>query len=383
MKKSFFILVIIVSIILFTSNIRESEVRHRINRMDSENSTVLQDTMHESNEKIEKKDVLSDYYGCYKIVQFCFTQYYSSIKYDVMTEQEADMLLGRIVFVEPDLLVTYDSERALGMNAENGGFDGNYMIKKYIIENPSYKWELLTADTVEDYLKPNSDMEWALGKDYYEQLEGIITLPRLASPYGTQFYYTMKDKTKLAMYSTLTNQYYILEKCDMLQEKSSEIEDDEKKIILEKIYGKYDVVEFIPTKYYPAADSGGYTILPKEEADLMIGKQIEISEDIFITYDNFRLPNSSIMNRIEDGYWIEKVEIKNPEYQIERKPYNEIYGIRDDILPDELWQQEYIEINVFPGYETKGARVLPQLYLMNDGKIVMYSMGEYFLLNSY
>lgn len=383
MKKSFFILVIIVSIILFTSNIRESEVRHRINRMDSENSTVLQDTMHESNEKIEKKDVLSDYYGCYKIVQFCFTQYYSSIKYDVMTEQEADMLLGRIVFVEPDLLVTYDSERALGMNAENGGFDGNYMIKKYIIENPSYKWELLTADTVEDYLKPNSDMEWALGKDYYEQLEGIITLPRLASPYGTQFYYTMKDKTKLAMYSTLTNQYYILEKCDMIQEKSSEIEDDEKKIILEKIYGKYDVVEFIPTKYYPAVDSGGYTILPKEEADLMIGKQIEISEDIFITYDNFRLPNSSIMNRIEDGYWIEKVEIKNPEYQIERKPYNEIYGIRDDILPDELWQQEYIEINVFPGYETKGARVLPQLYLMNDGKIVMYSMGEYFLLNSY
>lgn len=383
MKKSFFILVIIVSIILFTSNIRESEVRHRINRMDSENSTVLQDTMHESNEKIEKKDVLSDYYGCYKIVQFCFTQYYSSIKYDVMTEQEADMLLGRIVFVEPDLLVTYDSERALGMNAENGGFDGNYMIKKYIIENPSYKWELLTADTVEDYLKPNSDMEWALGKDYYEQLEGIITLPRLASPYGTQFYYTMKDKTKLAMYSTLTNQYYILEKCDMIQEKSSEIEDDEKKIILEKIYGKYDVVEFIPTKYYPAVDSGGYTILPKEEADLMIGKQIEISEDIFITYDNFRLPNSSIMNRIEDGYWIEKVEIKNPEYQIERKPYNEIYGIRDDILPDELWQQEYIEINVLPGYETKGARVLPQLYLMNDGKIVMYSMGEYFLLNSY
>lgn len=383
MKKSFFILVIIVSIILFTSNIRESEVRHRINRMDSENSTVLQDTMHESNEKIEKKDVLSDYYGCYKIVQFCFTQYYSSIKYDVMTEQEADMLLGRIVFVEPDLLVTYDSERALGMNAENGGFDGNYMIKKYIIENPSYKWELLTADTVEDYLKPNSDMEWALGKDYYEQLEGIITLPRLASPYGTQFYYTMKDKTKLNMYSTLTNQYYILEKCDMIQEKSSEIEDDEKKIILEKIYGKYDVVEFIPTKYYPAVDSGGYTILPKEEADLMIGKQIEISEDIFITYDNFRLPNSSIMNRIEDGYWIEKVEIKNPEYQIERKPYNEIYGIRDDILPDELWQQEYIEINVLPGYETKGARVLPQLYLMNDGKIVMYSMGEYFLLNSY
>lgn len=383
MKKSFFILVIIVSIILFTSNIRESEVRHRINRMDSENSTVLQDTMHESNEKIEKKDVLSDYYGCYKIVQFCFTQYYSSIKYDVMTEQEADMLLGRIVFVEPDLLVTYDSERALGMNAENGGFDGNYMIKKYIIENPSYKWELLTADTVEDYLKPNSDMEWALGKDYYEQLEGIITLPRLASPYGTQFYYTMKDKTKLAMYSTLTNQYYILEKCDMIQEKSSEIEDDEKKIILEKIYGKYDVVEFIPTKYYPAVDSGGYTILPKEEADLMIGKQIEISEDIFITYDNFRLPNSSIMNRNEDGYWIEKVEIKNPEYQIERKPYNEIYGIRDDILPDELWQQEYIEINVLPGYETKGARVLPQLYLMNDGKIVMYSMGEYFLLNSY
>ena len=92
-----------------------------------------------------------------------------------------------------------------------------------------------------------------------------------------------------------------------------------------------------------------------------------------------RQPNSCISQRLEDGYWIDKIEIENPEYRVECKNRNDIYGIRDDILPNELEQQEYIEIDVYPGYY-RGANTLPQLFLTKNGKIIMYAMGEYFLL---
>ena len=46
------------------------------------------------------------------------------------------------------------------------------------------------------------------------------------------------------------------------------------------------------------------------------------------------------------------------------------------MLPEELEQHEYIEIDLYPGYE----RMLPQLFLTESGKIMLYAMGEYFLL---
>ena len=133
---------------------------------------------------------------------------------------------------------------------------------------------------------------------------------------------------------------------------------------------------FLPTKFYPAKDSAGYVILPQEEADLMLGQEVIITEEQFNTYDNRRSPNSAITDRSEDDFWIEKVEIATPEYRVEGRFRKDIYGLRDDMLPEELRQQEYIEIDVYPGY----GRMLPQLFLTEDGKIMMYSMGEYFLL---
>ena len=43
-------------------------------------------------------------------------------------------------------------------------------------------------------------------------------------------------------------------------------------------------------------------------------------------------------------------------------------------------QDEYIQIGVYPGYESSGYWALPQFYLLGDGKAAMFSMGEYFLL---
>ena len=58
---------------------------------------------------------------------------------------------------------------------------------------------------------------------------------------------------------------------------------------------------------------------------------------------------------------------------MESKLREDIYGLRDDMLPKELIQKEYIEIDVFPGYYALGpTRVLPQLFLVEDGQIFSF-----------
>ena len=141
-------------------------------------------------------------------------------------------------------------------------------------------------------------------------------------------------------------------------------------------YGYYQITQFYPTIYYGKIK---YDCLPEQEADMMIGQEITIKEDFFNTYDNNRRPNSRIADRLEDGFWIEEVKIEHTEYCIERKYRKDIYGLRDNMLPDQITQQEYIEIDVYTGYYA-GDNTLPQLFVTEDGKIILYAMGEYFLL---
>lgn len=374
-KLIFRVLLMAGSLLFYTTGLENRQTQGKETIKSNRN---LQEIIPDISEE-EERDDLTEYYGCYEIMKFCFTSYYSSIKYDVMPEQEADMMLGKQIILTPEMLITYDTERSLGMRGK--GFDGNYMIERYVIEKPQITWEMLTSDTLDPFLFPDHDMKWAIGEEYYKQLEGIISVPDLTSPYGTQFFYTLKDKSVLVMYSTLTQQYFILEKRNgMIENEKEKISQEEYENILQKMYGEYEIMEFLPTKYYPAVDSAGCEILPKEEAEIMIGKKVFISKELFSSYDNRRLPNSEITNRLEDGFWIEKIEIQNPQYQVEKKMYHEIYGIRDDILRDELRRQEYTEISVYPGYETDGNRTLPQLLQIDDSRVIMYSMGEYFLL---
>ena len=332
----------------------------------------------EMSQPIAKTDQMDAYYGCYQITQFCPTIYYGNVKYDCLPEQEADLMLGHIVVIEAEQLVTYDSERRLGTKGGRLGFEDNYNIEEYRIENPQYGCQAITSDAVDFFLKPDQEMKGAVGGIIYEQIENIITVPQLCSPYGTQYYYTLSNRNQMIMYSTLTGQYFLMEKAEQDQETalSCQLSDIQKRQLLEKVYGIYEVSAFLPTKFYPAKDSAGYEILPQGEADLMLGQEVVITEERFNTYDNKRSPNSGITDRLEDGFWIERVEIATPEYRVESRFRKDIYGLRDDMLPEELGQQEYIEINVYPGYE----RMLPQLFLTENGKIMMYAMGEYFLL---
>lgn len=83
--------------------------------------------------------------------------------------------------------------------------------------------------------------------------------------------------------------------------------------IIGKIYGEYQVKEFLPTKCFPSYyfERSKFPMLPQEEADMMIGKTIVISEETFVTYDNYREPTSEAANRTEDGFWLDKIKMEN------------------------------------------------------------------------
>ncbi|MCH5269444.1 MAG: hypothetical protein J1E83_01720 [Lachnospiraceae bacterium] len=320
------------------------------------------------------------YYGYYRITEFCPSLSWSrGHRYDWFPEQEADMLLGRVIELGKNRLVTYDSLRHLGTRDGRVAFPGNYIIEEITIEEPEYSWELVDTDAIDRiYI---CDIEQIYGiEPYLDLIEGKISI-QIAQPFGEQEYYVIPDG--ILMYSTLTCEYYYLEKLAEKPEQEPErvLSEEEKDEILQNLFGVYTITEFLPTKFYPAPDPVGDPYLPKEEADLMIGRKVTISEDLFVSYDNFRLPNSEIVNRAMDDFWLEQIEILSPDYRVEEKDRKELYGLRDDeMLREELLQDSYVEINVFPGYSVNGDGCLPQLYLLNDGRIMMYAMGEFFLL---
>ena len=328
-------------------------------------------------EEEQEQDVLEPYYGFYRISEFFPAKSRGAARYDWLPDQEADMLLGRIVELGEDRLVTYDSLRKLGTRDGRTAFPGNYIIEKIVIEDPQYSWEPLTEETVE--LEMVSIYPGIFPEGYIGAVEGKIDI-QIASPWGNHYYYVMPDG--ILRYSTLSSGYFYLEKLEEEPERQEEgvLSAEEKSEILQKLLGTYTVVEFLPTKFYPASDPNGDLYLPEEEAEMMIGKEITVEEDIFVSYDNFRQPNSEIVKRSMDDFRVERVDIPSPDYQIEEKDRNELYGLRDDMLREELLQDRYIAISVFPGYSANSERCLPQLYLLDDGRIIMYAMGEYFLL---
>lgn len=325
---------------------------------------------------------IEQYYGTYRITEFWPTVYYRALNYDTLPEQEADMMLGRIVEIGEDQLITYDSFLWIGLREGGYAFWGNYLIEEIFIPHPQYEWESLDSNT-----KWYEEMEYhnisdAISKEYCDVIEGRMSI-QVAESWYKHEYYVMKDG--IIMYSWLTGQYFYLEKLNEKPDRillQNELSDDDVERILQELYGTYTVTKFLPTKFYPALDSNGDVRLPQEEADMMIGKEIVIVEDLFVTYDNYRLPNSLSAGRAMDEFYLESAEILNPDYRLKILPKDEIYGLRDEMLPEELVQDTYIRINVFPGYgsRTDWSETLPQLYLLDDGRMIMYAMGEYFLI---
>lgn len=329
-------------------------------------------------EEEQEQDVLEPYYGFYRFLEFLPSiEWMRGAKYDGLPDQEADMLIGRIVELRVDRLVAYDSFRRLGSRDGRDAFTGNYMLEKIYIEDPQYSWEPLDVETIGTELYFYDEKDWRTSP-YRELIQGKINIEVTESGW-MHHYYVMPEGILMC---SVSGQLYYLEKLEEEPEQKPERElsVEEKAEILQELLGTYTIVEFLPTKFYPAPDPNGDPYLPEEEAELMIGKEITVGEDIFVSYDNFRQPNSEIVKRSMDDFWVERVDVPSPDYRIEKKDRDDLYGLRDDMLQDELLQDRYIEISVFPGYRANGERCLPQLYLLGDGRIIMYAMGEFFLL---
>ncbi|MCI8775695.1 MAG: hypothetical protein HFI50_17655 [Lachnospiraceae bacterium] len=335
---------------------------------------------------LKEKKAIEQYFGIYEITSFWPTLYYGrGWRHDFLLEQEADMMLGHIVEIEEESLITYECFR---WNIVHDGkrvvWTGNYQIEKVTMEDPQYEWESIdsASTSIEEFTGRLEDSFPGVPEfqNCREKICGRITVT-VEEPY-VQEYYVMEDG--IMMYSTMTGEYFYLKKLDkepnaVLPVK--ELSEEEKEKIIQEVYGTYTITEFLPTKYYPALDVAGDVLLPQEEADMALGREITIGRQSFITYDNGRLPNSEAAGRSMEEYLLKEIEIITPDYQIERKRRDDIYGLRDDMLSEEMQQDEYIEINVFPGYgELPFTDVLPQMYLLNDGRLLLYAMGEYFLL---
>lgn len=339
---------------------------------------------------------LAQYYGYYRITRFWPYDYYDALKYDRLPLEEADMMLGRIVEIQEDYLVTCDSFRSLGSRGGREAFDRNYNIERIAIESPNYAWEEFIPDTAwyeefsegHYFMEKPEERDWQkIEEEYYQGIEGkfsVLVAGPLTGRCGENEYYHeyYVKKDGILMYSELTGNFFYLEKLDGKPEGCEEdrgMTEEEKEIILQETLGIYTVTEFLPTKFYPGLDCAGDVYLPEKEADMMIGKEIIMESELYVTFNNGRWPNSEFMNRKMDDFILSRTEIEKPVYRIEERNRNDIYGLRDDMLPREMVQDRYMEISVYPGFGVNG-KELPQLYLLHDGRIIMYAMSEYFLL---
>lgn len=260
---------------------------------------------------------LERYYGMYQVVEFCPSIYYKVQKFDFLPKQEADMIVGRIIRIEEDLFLTYDSERR-----EKGPtyFPVNYRIKEFVMEAPQYVW----TDNRKELGYRISFMreDQSISKQECNRINGIIHVPD-----GKQDFYTMEGEDKLILFSWRTFQYFILEKTDEIpkEKEAAALTQEDRKEILDAFFGKYKITEFLPTKYYPTRDPDGIDWLPQEEADMMLGKTILVSKDKCILYDNGGQPNSISMKRGETEYLLNEIMIDPPDYQVDSV-------IKDDIF---------------------------------------------------
>jgi len=375
---------------LFETEVFESEiVQAELPETENTETEVSETEITEMELTEEQKAELSTHYGTYRITEYCSTVY--SSRNDNITDQEADMMLGRIVEITPERLVTYGPERGLGTRNGRYGFD-NYAVETYREDNPRYGYREISSEREKMLMAP--ELERAISPEYYEQLEGVIITSDLREhngqqesytypdkdpshpsqwmPEARQSFYTFADKDILVLYSHLANEYFFLERCgEKPKEGHPKWDSWEADRLLEEVYGAYKVTEFMPTKFFPFEDHRGEE-LSKEEADMTIGRTVTISEDLFVTYDNWWAFN---LNRP----CLAEAEVENPDYRVKTVWADEIYGIRDGMLPDDLAQQEYVEIDVYPGFVSYW-RILPQMYLVDDGRIILYAMGQYFLL---
>ena len=331
-------------------------------------------------ENVEREPVeIEEHYGYYRIVESCPES--ENGNQELLERQELGMMLGRVVVLEEDFVVLSDCEKRQGLYGEM--YQGNHIVQESV-QVGCRGWSATPESMC--YGRPDHVMEQAVGKNRYWKINGIVE-PEYNN---TIRFYTMEDTDSIIMESYLAGQYFILEKLEGREETverdriegrkeyilSKKVGEEEQAAVLSAVYGTYTVKEFLPTHYYEGKDD---PFLPDREPGWMEGKEITIGEDVFTTYDNYRWSEAG--KDREAGKWFQKAEIREPEYRLAYRKRWEIFGLRDEgMLPEGMVQEEYVEIAVYPGLRLGDDRYLPQLFLLDDGRVLMYSMGQYFLL---
>lgn len=220
-------------------------------------------------ERKKREEEIRVRYGNYRITEYLLSDVPSwSEDAEELREEEIDMMMGRIISLQLEQLITYDTKRNL-----SDYYFHNWNIARFAVENPHYDW--VGSEDLDLVLY------WgAVKADWMNQVTGVIVIPNLYERGRTQSFYTLEDTDKLVCSSSMAHGYYILERCEEEPaETYPEWSSKDSQKLLRELYGKYRVVEFLPTKYYN--DQGNPS---KEEVDLMMGKTITVSETLFVTY---------------------------------------------------------------------------------------------------
>ena len=147
-------------------------------------------------------EVPKEYYGEYRVVQFCPSEDYAKISEMVLTQQEAEQMLGKDIVIQDQLFVTYDSERRTGTRADRELPTKDSMITEYRYPGP------VSPDLLLREAHPDERLREAVGEEYYEKINGVFSNIYV----GWQQFYTLEGEEKLIMHSMLTGQNFILER---------------------------------------------------------------------------------------------------------------------------------------------------------------------------
>ncbi|MDE6738739.1 MAG: hypothetical protein K2K07_06580 [Lachnospiraceae bacterium] len=156
----------------------------------------------------ERTDELpKEYYGEYRVTQFCPTEDYAGISETVLTQQEEGQMLEKEIVIQDRLFVTYDSERRIGTRGDRELPTKDSMITEYRYSGYN-KWRPVSQDLLVREAHPDERLREAVGEEYYKKINGVFSNIYI----GWQQFYTLEGEEKLIMHSMLTGQNFILER---------------------------------------------------------------------------------------------------------------------------------------------------------------------------
>lgn len=148
------------------------------------------------------------YYGTYAITKFCPAEGCEENREQILTEQEADAMLGSRVILQENLFATCDSQWRQGLRNGRQQVQEDNIISTYQETCSGYVYKTISSGMVMDGSKVSYDLTKIIGDEYADRIDGMFWNP----DFETQRFFTMEDTDDLIMYSLQSGQAFILEK---------------------------------------------------------------------------------------------------------------------------------------------------------------------------